>query len=114
MGELDDKLGSLLNNPQMMQQIMTMAQQLGAQDGPGSGTAPGPAPGGMPTPADLEMIRRISSISRGSGLDPQQTHLLQALNPYLNNTRLHRLEQAMRAARLAETAFTALNQNTGR
>ena len=30
MSEMEDKLGAILNNPQMMQQIMSMAQAMGA------------------------------------------------------------------------------------
>ena len=31
MSELDDKLGAILSNPQMMQQIMSLAQALNTQ-----------------------------------------------------------------------------------
>ena len=34
MAEMDDKLGAILNNPAMMQQIMAMAQTLGQQAPP--------------------------------------------------------------------------------
>ena len=34
MAELEDKLGAVLNNPQLMQQIMSMAQSLGQQSSP--------------------------------------------------------------------------------
>ena len=37
MSELDDKLNSILNNPQMMQQIMSLAQSMnGAEAAPGT------------------------------------------------------------------------------
>ena len=32
MDEMEEKLGSILNNPQMMQQIMSMAQSMGNQN----------------------------------------------------------------------------------
>ena len=32
MSELDDKLNSILNNPQMMQQIMSLAQSMNSQE----------------------------------------------------------------------------------
>ena len=33
MSEMEDKLGNILNNPQMMQQIMSMAQSMSAPEG---------------------------------------------------------------------------------
>ena len=38
MDEMEEKLGAVLNNPQMMQQIMSMAQALGG--GQGAGESP--------------------------------------------------------------------------
>ena len=34
MSELDDKLNSILGNPQMMQQIMSLAQSMNKPDAP--------------------------------------------------------------------------------
>ena len=41
MDEMEDKIGAILNNPQMMQQIMSMAQSFSAQTPQGE-----PPPGG--------------------------------------------------------------------
>lgn len=99
MEEMEDKLGSLLNNPQLMQQIMSMAQSLG---GPQQATEP---PKQEPFPGiDLAMIQRLSGIAQKSGIDQREKALLRALEAYLTGDRVTRLEKAMRAAKMARLA----------
>ena len=105
MAEMDDKLGAILNNPAMMQQIMSMAQTLGQQAPP-----PQPEPAAGPDPAMLQNIMRLSSQT---GIDSNQETLLAALKPYLPHPRLQKLEKAMRAAKLARVASTFLSQGGG-
>ena len=105
MAEMDDKLGAILNNPAMMQQIMAMAQTLGQQ-------APPPKPESIPGP-DPTMLQNIMQFSSQTGIDSNQQNLLTALNPYLPQPRLEKLEKAMRAAKLARIASTFLNQGGG-
>ena len=105
MAEMDDKLGAVLNNPAIMQQIMSMAQSLGQQSSP-----PQPEPATGPDPA---MLQNIMQLSTQTGIDPNQQNLLTALNPYLPQPRLQKLEKAMRAAKLARVASTFLSQGGG-
>lgn len=115
MDEMEDKLGSILSNPQMMQQIMAMAQMLG-QSQPQSQPQPEPPPA-PPKPAlqpmntgmDAAMLQRIYGIARQSGIDKNQQALLKALTPYLSRERIVKLEKAMRAAKIAALASTALS-----
>ena len=107
MSELEEKLGAVLSNPQLMQQIMNMAQSLGQ-------TAPQPQPAAPPSPPvpeagelDPAMLGKIMSLAGKSGIDAQQKALLGALQPYLSAQRIQKLEKAMRAARLAG-AVTAI------
>ena len=98
MEGMEDKLGAILGNPQMMQQIMAMAQTLGSsppQETPKSQQPPG---------IDPAMVQNMMGIIQGSGIDSNQRALLKALNPYLTRDRLERLERAMRAAKLANLA----------
>lgn len=106
MDEMEDKLGAILNNPQMMQQIMSMAQLLGQ-----------PQPAEPPKqaqilpvtgPMDTAMLQKVYSIARQSGIDKNQQALLRALSPYLSRDRISKLEKAMRAAKIAGLATTAL------
>ena len=105
MAEMDDKLGAILNNPAMMQQIMSMAQSLGQQAPP---PQPEPPPG-----FDPSMIQNLMQLSTQTGIDNNQQALLTALNPYLPHQRLNKLEKALRAAKLARLASTFLNQGGG-
>lgn len=50
------------------------------------------------------MVQSMMAIIQGSGIDSNQRALLNALNPYLTQGRLERLEKAMRAAKLASLA----------
>lgn len=102
MGEMEEKLNAVLNNPQMMQQIMSMAQSMGAQSSPKSEKAP-PAGDSFPD-IDPGMIKKLSSFAGQSSIDQDQRTLLKALGPYLSRERIGKLEKAMRAAKLARLA----------
>lgn len=104
MSELEDKLGSILGNPQMMQQIMSLAQSMGQ-------STPAPPPQESPAPPNLDpkMLSTLSGIFAQSQMDGNQQNLLKALGPYVSGQRLHKLEKAMRAARLARAASGFLN-----
>lgn len=106
MDGLEEKLGSILENPEMMQSIMRMAQSLGHQET--EAQAPPPLPG-----LDIGALQQISGIMRRANIDPDQQALLHALMPYLKKERIRKLENAMRAAKLADVAAFALkNQGT--
>lgn len=109
MEGLEEKLGAILKDPGMMQKIMTMAQSLG-------GTPSQPAPQPEKSPAadiDLSMLQKLAGLTRQSGIDKEQQALLHALHPYLSRQRIHKLENAMRAARMARFAAAALSQSGG-
>ena len=104
MSEMEDKLNSVLNNPQMMQQIMSMAQSLGGQ--PQKEDSP---PKGESTPElDLGMLQKLSGLASQSSIDKNQRSLLHALGPYLSRERIGKLEKAMRAAKMARMASSLL------
>ena len=99
MEGMEEKLGAILANPDMMKQIMSMAQSLGSPPPPEKPKEPSPEPG--PDPA---MLQQMMALIRGSGIDSCQQNLLCALEPYLTRERISRLERAMRAAKLAGLA----------
>ncbi len=113
MDNMEDKIGSILNNPDMMQKIMTMAQSLGGSSQQEPCREPPPpknSPGPMSMPdIDLGMLQKVSGLARQSSIDKDQQALLRALNPYLSRQRIRKLENAMRAAKMARIAATALN-----
>ena len=95
MDDLEQKLNSVLSNPQLMQQIMSMAQSMG-----GAPAAPIEPPISAPSPSPLpsidpKMLQALSGFAQYSGIDQNQRSLLNALHPYLNSDRISRLEKAM-------------------
>ena len=109
MDEMEDKLSSILGNPQMMQQIMSMAQALGgSQQEPKKEEPPPPPKNPSSTGFDPAMMQKLFAIARQSGIDKNQQALLKALSPYLSRERIVKLEKAMRAAKIAAVASTAL------
>lgn len=108
MDNMEDKIASVLNNPEMMEKIMAMAQSLGgsAADSPKESERPGQFP-----EIDLGMLQKLSGLASQGNIDAQQKNLLQALNPYLSRQRIQKLENAMRAAKMARFAATALGSS---
>lgn len=108
MAQMEDQLGSILGNPDMMRQIMSMAQALGANPEPPPQEPKKPEP--LPGEPDTASLQRLMSFARQTGIDRNQQNLLNALTPYLPGDRIRRLEKAMRAAKLANLATSALGQ----
>ena len=106
MENLEDKLNAVLSNPQLMQQIMSMAQSIGNTESPKQ-EVPQPE---LPALAQIDpaMLHKIMGIVGQTGIDNNQRALLSALRPYLTCYRLGKLEKAMRTAKLASLASTFL------
>lgn len=128
MAEFDEKLNSILSNPDAMSQIMQLAQSLGGGGGEAA-PQPGPqqsspppawtAPQGPQSPpqAGSSPLGALSSLA--GGLDPgliarllpliqelggqrdsNARNLLYALRPYLRSDRQEKVERALQLARL--------------
>ena len=104
MDNLESGLQSILGNPQMMEQIMSLAQNFQTEP-----AASPPVAEGLQE-IDFATIQKISSLIGKTGIDGQQKALLQALRPYLSAHRIGKLEKAMRAAKLAGIATTFLGR----
>ncbi len=121
MAEFDDKLNSILSNPDAMSQIMQLAQSLS-----GSGPEP-PSPPPQPAPPPQQpappfsgggdLFSSLSSLT--GGMDPKlltrllplvqelggqrdsnARALLYALRPYLKEEKQNKVERALQLARL--------------
>ena len=106
MSELEEKLGTILSNPQLMQQISAMAQALG-QAPPEPPAPPSVAPQ-SPTLPDPAMLQKVSGMLQAGRVDQEQQELLHALSPFLSQSRIGKLERAMRAAKMAGFASALL------
>ena len=124
MAEFDDKLNSILGNPEIMNQIMSMAGALNQQSQnatppqqtqqPQSQPQPQAQNASMPfNPAAMQGMMEMLSKTQ---IDPKQRNLIHALQGYLPSDRVQKLEKAMQAAKIAKYASAALGKksNTGR
>ena len=96
---LEEKLGAILSNPDMMRKIQSLAQSLGQPDAP-----PKPPEQTSQPQIDLAMVQKLAAMAGQTGIDQNQKTLLSALTPYLNQTKVAKLENAMRAAKMARLA----------
>lgn len=113
MAEFDEKLNSILSNPDAMSQIMQLAQSLGGEGPQQSESPPPPAP---PPPSggggdllsslagglDPKLISRFLPLIQelGGQRDSNARNLLYALRPYLKSDRQEKIERALQLARL--------------
>ena len=107
MAEFEDKLNSILSNPALMGQIMSMAGSLGQdQPPPPPPPQPTPSPGGMNF--DPAAMAGMMQLLRSTQIGQREQRLLQALDGYLPKDRLEKLMKAMQAAKIAKYASGAL------
>lgn len=116
MDDMQNQINAILNDPDAMQKIMAMAQNLNLST---------PAPEhnqkqSAPLPdVDISTLQKLSGLAGQGNIDQNQRTLLSALSPYLSPERLSKLEKAMRAAKMASMASVFLGSsgflsNTGR
>ena len=137
MSELEEKLNSLLSNPDAMAQVMQMAQNLslsGTENGRNTQAPPPPPPGGgaaadsAPSPDNLNAM--LSQLT--GGLDPElltrllpvvsqmnrpesseTSALLYALQPFLREKRRDKVARAAQLAKLIHLAKIFLTTREG-
>ena len=108
MDELENKLGAILGDPEMMKKIAAFAQTLSPQEATQDSAHP---PKAAPLPDfDASMLQKLSGFAQQSGIDKNQQSLLHALAPYISQHRVARLERAMRAAKMAGFATNLLGR----
>ena len=112
MAEFDDKLNSILSNPDAMAQIMQLAQSIGGDSQQAAAPQPPPQPKPVPAGGDLlssltggldpKLLMRLLPLVQelGSGRDSNARQLLYALRPYLKEEWQEKIERALQLARL--------------
>lgn len=122
MGELEDKINSVLNDPEQLGEIARLAQTLmgGGQENK-SGERRSASPSAQPAMSGLfeqfgldgDTLNRIGSVlSTSSGSNSQA--LLEAMKPYLSDKRKNKMDKAIKLARLAKLAGFAMGEMGGR
>ncbi len=122
MAEFDDKLNSILSNPDAMSQIMQLAQSLSGpgpgQEAPSASPPPPPQQAAAPPPMgggdlfsslsslaggmDPKLLTRLLPLLQelGGQRDSNARALLYALRPYLKEEKQNKVERALQLARL--------------
>ena len=115
MSELDEKLNSILSNPAMMQQIMSIAQSLNQSEQGKSQQPPQQVTPPVQQSADAfsdhglnpNLLSKIASIMQRGSIDKNQESLLKALRPYLSRQKLEKLEVIYQTGMLTESEYKA-------
>ena len=117
MSEFEEKLNSILGNPDAMAQVMNLAQSLNLGGGGGEQEGAPPPPSGGAPPAggggglgdllgqlDPKLLERllplVGELSGGGGGNDERLALLYALRPFLKPERRDKVERAVKTARL--------------
>ncbi len=108
MGDMEEKLNSLLSDPGAMENIAKMARQLMGGDAPEEEQ---PSAAGLATPPPA--LGNILGKLQGGGQKDDKTQLLQAMKPYLKEERQRKMDRALKLARMARLAGIAMKAELG-
>lgn len=119
MSEFEDRLNSILNDPEQMDKIASMAKSL-MGGGTDAGTQQAPPPSGGETPSPLlegldpGMIQRVMQMMSGMNQEPDEnTALLEAMKPFLKEKRRAKMDRALKLAKMAKMAQLAFGDLGG-
>ncbi len=114
---LEEKLQSILNDPNSMAQILSMAQSFGLQnptEPPQKSQTPPPAPDMGALMPDAGFVQAIMGLmQQAQHSDGKQEALLCALKPFLRPERRDKIDRAMQLARISHLAGFALKNYGG-
>lgn len=110
MGELEDKLNSILGDPAQMEKIAGLAKSLMGGGGPAPDSAPASPFGELGLdPGLLQKLGRAMN----AGEDGREKALLAAMKPYLSEKRRGKMDRALKLAKLARIARLAMGETGG-
>lgn len=120
MAQFEEKLGAILNDPQTMSRILSIAQSL---DGGKSEAEQEPVVEPVPEPAETAapgldvdprlMAAGMQALSAWQGPDDSRTALLQSLRPFVGPERCGKLDKAVRITKLSKVVRAALDTLKG-
>ena len=122
MADFSEMLNGILSNPQVMQQMMALAQSLGlqGQGGQPQQAAPPALPllpqqhqqgqQQIPQPDPAQLLQGFLQLSKQMGGDDRQLALFQALKPFVRPERAEKLDRAIQVARISRLAGNTLQK----
>lgn len=106
MGELEDSINQVLNDPLQMEKISNLARSLMGGGGENKGQE-------IP-PFDPKLMQKISGLMRDGGAkNSKDEKLLDAMRPFLSEKRRGRMDRAVRLAKMARLASIAAEEFGG-
>ena len=102
---IEEKLSQILNDPDSMAQIMSLAKSFGMP------SEAKPEPTEPPLIDEGMMMGLMQMMQQMRHTDGKQEALLRALKPYLAPERQEKLDKAMQLARISHVAGFALKNN---
>ena len=110
MDDLESRLNSILNDPDSMEQILSMAKSLS-----GAGTETPPQTGTPLDGMDPELLRSVTGImsSMKDRENNKRSALLSALEGYLDPGRIGKARRALRMMDMAKAAKAAIAAKGG-
>ena len=104
---MEEALNRILNDPDSMAQILSMARSFGMGQESETSSPPPPS-GGDPFPVDMGMLMQMMQLfQQMQQNDSKEQALLGALRAYLAPERQKKLDRAMELARLTKVAGIA-------
>lgn len=115
MDDLEQKIQSVLSDPEQMQQVLNMARALGvsipeSEEPKAREQETSPPEQNIPPQAGVDALSEpVSQLLQQAGkLEKRQENLLNALKPFLKPNRREKIDRAMQVARLSHLAGYAL------
>ena len=115
MDDLEQKIQSVLSDPEQMQQVLNMARALGvsipeSEEPKAREQETSPPEQNIPPQAGVGALSEpVSQLLQQAGkLEKRQENLLNALKPFLKPNRREKIDRAMQVARLSHLAGYAL------
>ena len=115
MDDLEQKIQSVLSDPEQMQQVLNMARALGvsipeSEEPKAREQETSPPVQNIPPQAGVDALSEpVSQLLQQAGkLEKRQENLLNALKPFLKPNRREKIDRAMQVARLSHLAGYAL------
>ncbi len=111
MGEWEERIQQVLNDPAQMEELSRLAQSLMG----GGDTEAKPAESAPPELGlDASLLAKAAKLLRDDGETGGRQGMLRALEPYLAPRRREKLERALKLARLSRLAKLAFGEGEGR
>ena len=111
MAELEDMINSVLNDPEQMNMISSLAKSLMGGEGAAEEKAAISSPVGGIEPKMLAGIQQL--MGSGAEKPGSSEALRRAMQPYLSEKRRLKMDKALKLARLAKLAGFAMDELGG-